>query len=114
MSFFAERPDGSLPALYDAASGRWWTYRALYDAVEEWAARLRFRSKPLILSFSRNDVASVTVYLGALESGAAIALLPDNLADEFRVSLIAAYQPEFLFDSTLAVDYGPILTAEHF
>lgn len=106
MSFFAVRPDGSLPALFDAVSGRWWTYRELYDAIEEWASRFRFRSKPLILSFSGNDVPSVAVYLAALESGSVVALLPDNLAEEFQASLIAAYQPEFLFDSTLSTDYG--------
>jgi|SRR5579862_9207608 len=106
MSFFEERPQGSTPAIYEAAASRWRTYADLYDAIEEWAGRFRSNSKPLILSFSRNDVASVAVYLAALESGSVVALLPDNLATEFQAGLIAAYRPEFVFDSTLSADYG--------
>jgi long-chain acyl-CoA synthetase len=96
MGFFGDRirkPHDSTPALFD--DGRWYTYGELYGEIAKWAAR--FHPGELILSFCRNDLASVVVYLGALDAGAPIALLPDNLAAEFQDQLIRAYDPEHVF-----------------
>ncbi len=87
------KTNASAPALFDA--GRWYTYGELYGEIAKWAAR--FQPGELILSFCRNDLASIAVYLGALEAASPIALLPDNLAPEFQERLIRAYDPEHVF-----------------
>src|SRR5881394_669130 len=104
MSLFLQRPDASAPALYDPADKRWWSYGDLHAETAAWAKLLS--SQPLILSFARNDIPCVAAYLGALEAGAAIALLPENLALDFQARLVAAYQPELVYESTQTVDYS--------
>ncbi len=96
------KTDASAPALFDA--GRWYTYGELYREVENWAAR--FQPGELVLSFCHNDLASVAVYLGALEAGAPIALLPENLAAEFQEQLIHAYDPEHVFHAAGGSEKG--------
>jgi len=100
---------GSSLALYDSSEQRWWTYADLQSAVESRAKAFQSTAKPhvkpLILSFCRNDFASVVTYLAALEAGAAIALLPENMAPEFQAHLISAYQPEFLFNAASTANY---------
>lgn len=90
--FGADRPERSARALYDSASARWYSYGDLYDAAERRAEKLRARG--LTFCFARNDIESVTAYLGALEAGCAIALLPANLPIEFQERLIALYRPD--------------------
>jgi long-chain acyl-CoA synthetase len=107
---------GTSPALYDSSGQRWWTYADLESAVENRAGALHSAAKPdvkphvkpLILSFCRNDFASVVTYLAALEAGAAIALLPENMAPEFQAHLIDVYQPEFLFNPVDAAGYSEL------
>lgn len=99
MGFFAtHRPDRSAAALYDSAASRWYSYGELYDQIDRWAERFGGSAKALAFCFTRNDVTSVAAYLGALESGCAIALLPANLPPEFQSRLIDAYQPEWVID----------------
>ena len=101
MSLFREKPAASSQALYDPGERSWWTYGRLYEETSRWAARLQSSDrKSLILSFCGNDAASVALYLGALEAGAAVALLPPNLPADFQSRLIRAYCPEFIFSST--------------
>jgi long-chain acyl-CoA synthetase len=93
---------GTSPALYDSAAQRWSTYADLESAIENRARAFQSAAKPLdkplILSFCRNDFASVVTYLAALEASAAIALLPETMAPEFQAHLVSVYQPEFLFN----------------
>ena len=91
--FGTDRPERSALALYDSASERWYSYGELYDETDRWAER--FQAPGLIFCFARNDITSVATYLGALEAGRAIALLPSNLPPEFQDRLIDAYQPEY-------------------
>jgi long-chain acyl-CoA synthetase len=103
---------GSSPALYDSSAQRWSTYADLRSAVENRAqvfhSAAKSRLKPLILSFCRNDFASVVTYLAALEAGSAIALLAENMAPEFQAHLIDVYQPEFLFKPAAAANYSEL------
>ncbi len=99
---------GASPALYDSSAQRWWSYADLASAVENRARAFESAAKPLILSFCRNDFASVAVYLAALEAGAAIALLPENMAPEFQAHLINVYQPEFLFNPADPRNYSEL------
>lgn len=103
---------GSSPALYDSSGQRWWTYADLRSAVESRAKAFHSSAKPpikqLILSFCRNDFLSVVTYLAALEAGAAIALLPENMAPEFQAHLISVYQPEFLFNAANTANYSEL------
>src|SRR5277367_5906207 len=99
---------GSSPALYDSSAQRWWTYADLQHAIEDRARAFPSPAKPLVLSFCRNDFASVVTYLAALEAGAAIALLSDNMAPEFQAHLISVYQPEFLFNPADTANYSEL------
>src|SRR5580704_5948815 len=102
---------GSSPALYDSAAQRWWSYAELQSAVESRAQAFHSSTpnrKPLVLSFCRNDFASVVTYLAAIEAGAAIALLAENMAPEFQAHLIAVYQPEFLFNPAQTAGYSEV------
>ncbi len=90
--FGTDRPERSARALYDSATGRWFSYGELYDAAERAAGKLRARG--LVFCFARNDIASVTTYLGALQAGCAIALLPANLPPDFQERLIDLYRPQ--------------------
>jgi len=102
MGFFAKhRPDRSAAALYDSAASRWYTYGELYEEIDRWAERFAGSTKALAFCFARNDLTSVGAYLGALESGCAIALLPANMPPEFQTRLIDAYQPEWIIDGAL-------------
>jgi acyl-CoA synthetase (AMP-forming)/AMP-acid ligase II len=103
---------GSSPALYDSSAQRWFSYADLASAVENRARAFHAARKPLdkslILSFCRNDFASVVTYLAAIEAGAAIALLPETLAAEFQTHLISIYQPEFLFNPADTTNYSEL------
>jgi long-chain acyl-CoA synthetase len=103
---------GSSPALYDSSAQRWYTYADLARAVESRAGVFQAHGtpheKPLILSFCRNDFSSVVMYLAALEAGAAIALLAENMAPEFQAHLISVYQPEFLFNAAQTTGYSEL------
>jgi long-chain acyl-CoA synthetase len=99
---------GPSPALYDSTAQRWSTYADLGSAIDNRASVFQSATKPLILSFCRNDFASVVVYLAAIEAGAAIALLPENMAPEFQAHLIDVYQPEFLFNPAQPASYSEL------
>lgn len=105
MSLFGNKPAADR-ALFDAASSRWWTFGELAEEIQRWAARLSTPHKSLAFCFARNDVHCVSAYLGALEAGCAIALLPDNLHEEFQARLIGAYEPDFLYEGSAKTDYA--------
>jgi long-chain acyl-CoA synthetase len=100
MIFSIDRHPADKDALHDGASQRWYSYAEVQTAVTEWREGLACSRKTLVFDFCRNDVSSVFVYLAALESGHAVALLDDGLAAEFKANLIELYQPEFIASAT--------------
>ena len=66
-------------ALHNAATGRWWSYGDIRQAVTEAQHPFKESAKALLFNFCRNDETSVFPYLAALESGHAVALLDDPL-----------------------------------
>jgi len=91
------------PALYDA--GEWWSYGQLAKEVDRWAGLLQHSTKCLLFCFAQSSVPSVCCYLGAIESGHAVALLDAKLTPEFRDRLITLYKPDFIFGSDAPADY---------
>jgi acyl-CoA synthetase (AMP-forming)/AMP-acid ligase II len=95
MIFSLDRHD-SARALYDAASRQWLSYGELRGLVAELCDAVTGPLKSVSFNFCRNDVRSIAMYLGCLESGNAVALLDDGLAAEAKGGLIDLYQPEFV------------------
>ena len=93
-------PD-SAQALFDSASGRWYSYGELRSEVARAAAVLR-GPKTLVFCFCRNNLASVVWYLAAVEAGHAVALLDEGLAEEFKSRLIELYSPGWILRSAEA------------
>jgi len=95
MIFSLDR-HASAKALYDSALRRWLSYSELRELVCEWRDAVESPSKTVAFNFCRNDVRSIAMYLGCLDSGVAIALLDDGLAAEAKAGLIDLYQPDFV------------------
>jgi acyl-coenzyme A synthetase/AMP-(fatty) acid ligase len=97
-------PDDALhsqaPALYDASQERWWSYRDLANTVQQASEAFRATSKSLIFLFTQNSAACVIAYLSAVESGHAVALLDEGLAEDFKTRLLEIYRPEFVVGTT--------------
>ncbi len=93
------RCDPNAYAAYDAASAAWYTYGALQAEVDRVAERLRHDRKLLVFCFIRNNIRSVTAYLGALEAGHAVVLLDPDLEPSLKLSLIALYRPGLILES---------------
>ena len=97
--------DLSAPALYDAVAEEWWCYRDLEGRVEAMASQLRGHRKRLAFCFCRNNFASVTAYLGAIEAGNAVALLDAGLPVDFQSRLLRLYLPEIVLSCGESADY---------
>jgi acyl-CoA synthetase (AMP-forming)/AMP-acid ligase II len=93
-------------AIYDAGLERWCSYGELRDRVSRLSQFLRCPQKALAFCFCRNDLASVSWYLAALESGHAVALLDEGIALEFKSHLVSSYSPDFILASVPANDYA--------
>lgn len=100
------RPDRDRPAMLDAESHESLTYAALDEAVSGLLPVLQYPRKALVFSFCRNDIASLTWYLGGLEAGHAVALLDDGLNEDFKARLISLYAPEFIVCSAAGATAG--------
>lgn len=99
MLFGLDNPARSKsPALFDSGAERWWTFAELCSEVENRQKQLP-ATKSLLFCFCRNNIDSVSWYLAALESDHAIALLDDNLGNEFKLQLLEKYQPELAYSS---------------
>jgi acyl-coenzyme A synthetase/AMP-(fatty) acid ligase len=90
-------------ALIDGASGASWTYGELANEVDRLRALLADTEKRLLFLFCRNDLASVSWYLAAVESGHAVALLNDQADAQLAAGLISLYRPDRVVTS-LPVD----------
>ena len=88
-------PDSKV-ALVCGERGEVWTYGMLRARVDAMAAQLAAPTKRLVFSFCRNDLGSLTGYLGALGAGHAVALLDPALHENFRSQLIRTYEPDFV------------------
>lgn len=73
------------------------TYAELLSRVNAQAELLSAGTKALCFLFCRNEVASLTNYLAAWQSGHAVALLNDTLDPALRHHLISEYQPSFVY-----------------
>ena len=96
------------PALYDAATEDWWCYRDLEGRVEAMASQLRGPRKRLAFCFCRNNFASVTGYLAAIEAGNAVALLDAGLPVDFQSRLLQLYLPEVVLSCGEGPDYREV------
>jgi acyl-coenzyme A synthetase/AMP-(fatty) acid ligase len=83
-------------ALFEASSGRWWSYAGLRSLVDEWREPLAQRRKSLLFNFCGNDVRSMAAWLASVDCGNATALLDDSLAADSKARLIELYQPDFV------------------
>jgi acyl-CoA synthetase (AMP-forming)/AMP-acid ligase II len=83
-------------AFIDGPSEHSLTYAQLCSEVERCRESLAAANKSLVFHFCANTLSSVAWYLGALEAGHAVALLPESLDAGLRQGLIDAFQPEFV------------------
>ncbi|NDJ13936.1 MAG: long-chain fatty acid--CoA ligase [Acidobacteriia bacterium] len=85
---------------FDAGLNTWLTRAELISRTDDFAAdlttHLRSERKALGFAFLRNDLPSVTVHLGIMEAGHAIAALDAELDADFRRQLIARFHPDFI------------------
>lgn len=95
MIFGIDRRDSDR-AIFDAAASTWLGYAELARLMSDASVRLRSPEKRLLFVFCRNNMRSVLDYLGGVESGNAVALLDDSLAEESKKELIALYRPELI------------------
>jgi acyl-CoA synthetase (AMP-forming)/AMP-acid ligase II len=103
MEFWKLGHSADAPAVVDARSGRAWSYSALRRDVDVLSAGLpRFGRKSLGAILARNNYESLVAYLAGLDSGSALILLDGSLNPGLRQSLIAAYQPDWVFVSNAA------------
>jgi acyl-CoA synthetase (AMP-forming)/AMP-acid ligase II len=97
---------GALPALLDDATGKWLTYSELSQRVCEGAENIQgLGGKPLVFLFAGNNIAAATLYLAALQAGAAIALFPAGLGDERVAHLLEKYRPLIVFGAGVPDGY---------
>jgi acyl-CoA synthetase (AMP-forming)/AMP-acid ligase II len=94
LSFGAADPGRA--ALFDAATGRWWTRGEVAAAVQTLAETLAAPEKRLVVLVCRNRAPVVIAYLAALEAGHAVALLGGAVNPAFRRDLVARYRPELV------------------
>jgi acyl-CoA synthetase (AMP-forming)/AMP-acid ligase II len=99
MIFAIDRHEGDR-AVYSAPTEQWWSFRQLCDSVAQQREMLAVPTKALLFNFCRNDTNSLAAYLAGIEAGHAVALLDDNLADQFKANLIGLYEPEFIVSRT--------------
>ena len=106
MVIFSLDRGGARPALLDDASESWLSYSELSQRVCQGAEELKaLGGKPLVFLFADNTIAAATVYLAALQAGAAIALFPAGLADERVAQLLENYRPLAVFGARVPDGY---------
>jgi acyl-coenzyme A synthetase/AMP-(fatty) acid ligase len=86
-------------ALIDGTADVSWAYGKLADEVYRYRAALADVEKRLLFLFCRNDLASVTWYLAAVEAGHAVALLNDDINAQLAATLISLYRPDWVLTS---------------
>ncbi|WP_018606563.1 AMP-binding protein [Uliginosibacterium gangwonense] len=97
MKFWQLDSPGNALALICAEPADNLNYHALATRADEFIASLPIASyKRLGFVLCRNDVASVTAYLGALRNHDCVALLPDRLSTQALATLIERYTPDWL------------------
>ena len=107
MEFWKLPHSGHAPAAIDARSGKQWSYGELRHDVARLVEGLpRLGRKSLGLLAAQNQYQSVVMYLAALNAGAALILLDAALNPELRQSLIAAYQPDWIYAADGAHAHG--------
>src|SRR5580658_9640938 len=78
-SFIASDHDPSSKAVWDADSNQWFTRAELTRSMASFSDKLPFARKALGFVFAFNDAPSLIAYLGAIESGHAVAMLDPEL-----------------------------------
>ncbi len=95
-------------ALVEGLSGECLTYRQLCEEVNRCREALASPGKSLFFCFCGNTLSSVAWYLGAVEAGHAVTLLPENLDPGLRSGLIEIFRPEFvLLPESSTPEYRP-------
>jgi acyl-CoA synthetase (AMP-forming)/AMP-acid ligase II len=106
-TFIASGHDPSSKAVWDADSQRWFTRAELTRSMATFSGKLPFTRKALGFVFAFNDAASLIAYLGAIESGHAVAMLDPELDSAFASRLIQRFQPDFIVaPASQALDGG--------
>lgn len=93
------------PALIEPARSRVMTHGALAEAVDH-AATVMAGAKGLVLVAAAADLDRVVAWLGAMQAGHAVMLLPPDLAPARLAGLIAAYRPHWLLGWSEQPGYG--------
>lgn len=97
MSFWELRHPDPQPAFFDAATGRRWTYGELRGEVERLGGAFsRLGEKRLGFLLCRNDAASLTAYLAALQAQHAVALISAQQPYELLERLAERYRPDWI------------------
>jgi len=112
MSFWQLDAPAAAPALIAADSESCCDYASLAKSADDFCALLGTRTyKRLGFVLCRNDLASITAYLGALRGGDCVALLPERLGREQLEALITRYRPDWLLapkDNTVAISSNDV------
>ena len=95
-------------ALIDGQSGLSWTYQWLSGETARCRDSLAAPTKSLVFHFCSNTMEAVAWFLGSLEGGHAVALLPRNLEASLRQRLLDVFRPEFvLLPESPGPEYRP-------
>jgi len=84
-------------ALIQAETDRICTYGQLQTIVNKIAAEIHHNRKTLGFIFCKNNLASISCYLAALQQKQSVYLLDANLEHSFVSNLIEAYRPDWLW-----------------
>jgi long-chain acyl-CoA synthetase len=95
-TFIASGHDPSSKAVWDADSDQWFTRGELTRCMASFSEKLPFTRKALGFVFAFNDAPSLIAYLGAIESGHAVAMLDPELDSTLACRLIRRFQPDFI------------------
>lgn len=94
-SLLGWQKEPGVPAVFDAPSGRSWSYAELEHALAsngQW-----FDGDPqIVFCFCDNSIGSLFAYLTCFERGVPVALLDGSLDEDFRNGLVDRYRPKFI------------------
>jgi acyl-coenzyme A synthetase/AMP-(fatty) acid ligase len=85
------------PAIFEASTGRAWTYRQLATEIATGAEQLASPKKRLILICAANTADFARVHLSALQAGHAVLLASHPLGHPSSAALLALYRPDTVF-----------------
>jgi len=96
---------GALESFGDATAlienGHTLTYRELQQACDAFARQIT-PQRALILIAAKNDMATVTAYLSALQNGHVAMMIGDDMPDTLLAPILQSYTPNYLYrDGTL-------------